>query len=327
MESRRRRLGAAGDHQGRRLRRCRCAGAVARRGAVSRRYRTTDERFARPGMSAPLAITMGDASGIGPEIVLRRFCEVGGDVGVQRPLGCRGRHDLDVGPRGSQPKDLFARHGVGTPAHDHRRAGDRRRRHVRARAQPGSEHRSEGAGRPGEQHVGFRQLACQVAQRDGIRYVAHGHRAASPQPGPQRVGIGQQRSPRQRVERAPDRLAVHQHLASYTCATHLRPPGQQHQPAARRGSTRRQLRRPVAAQRGVDLVRRPTRGGVVHAARAVAGSHHGRGPRPQIHHATAVRGATHAHGDRADHRREQSGHLERARPIIGRHQPLPHRPG
>lgn len=35
-------------------------------------------------MSAPLAITMGDASGIGPEIVLRRFCEggLGDDVVV-----------------------------------------------------------------------------------------------------------------------------------------------------------------------------------------------------------------------------------------------------
>lgn len=33
-------------------------------------------------MAAPLAITMGDASGVGPEIVLRTFCEGGLGEGV-----------------------------------------------------------------------------------------------------------------------------------------------------------------------------------------------------------------------------------------------------
>ena len=81
-------------------------------------------------MSAPLAITMGDASGIGPEIVLRRFCEgglgddgvVSGDASILRPGAAadRGSRAVDRCGAPARPTGCW----LGRGAAGRRGAGD-----------------------------------------------------------------------------------------------------------------------------------------------------------------------------------------------------------
>src|SRR5215471_14020657 len=61
----------AGDHQGRRIRRCHYTGALPGRPEKSAEMRTS--MMDRP----KIAITMGDAAGVGPEIIMKSLAHAG----------------------------------------------------------------------------------------------------------------------------------------------------------------------------------------------------------------------------------------------------------
>ena len=93
-----------------------CGGAARRRAPVSSRSTTRHEQTA--GTRRPIAITMGDAAGIGPEIIAKAFrdapaetqgCFVAGDLATMRRAARAIRRPHERGPAGGGDRIAGAR--------------------------------------------------------------------------------------------------------------------------------------------------------------------------------------------------------------------------